>query len=207
MPSKKVLIVEDDLFIAEDLRGFLLEFGYAVPAIARSMEEAIHAIEKWQPQAALLDINLGQPASGLDIARWINEHHPMPFIYLTSYADDGTVQEASGTHPGAYLLKPFTGPDIKVALEIAISNFQAQTGAPSGPIKPAAINPRLPHPLSEREADVLNALAEGLSNQAIAQKLFISENTVKTHLQHIFEKLEVKTRTAALYKIRQLLLC
>jgi DNA-binding NarL/FixJ family response regulator len=206
MPSKKVLIVEDDPFIAEDLRGFLLEFGYAVPAIARNMEEAIHAIEKWQPQAVLLDINLGRQTSGLDIARWINEHHPMPFIYLTGYADDGTVREASGTHPGAYLLKPFTGPDIKIALEIAISNFQAQTGVLAGPIMPDTINPRLPHPLSEREADVLNALAEGLSNQGIAKKLFISENTVKTHLQHIFDKLEVKTRTEALYKIRQLLL-
>jgi DNA-binding NarL/FixJ family response regulator len=200
----KVIIVEDDPLIAEDLKGFLTDSGFLVVGVAHSMEESVSAIRLLKPEAAVLDINLGKSSSGVDLARWINLFHPIPFIYLTSYSDDGTVQEARDTHPGGYVLKPFTGPEIKVSLEIAISNFYGKDGRRARPKGTDEINNYLKNPLTERELAIVAPLEEGLSNQEIAGKLFISENTVKTHLQHIFEKLDVRNRTEAIWKIRQL---
>lgn len=203
--SLRILVVEDDPLIAEDIRGYLHEFGYRVlePVADRAAAEALLADKG--ADAAILDINLGgEDNAGCQLARWINRHHPMPFIYLTSYADEGTLAEARTTHPGGYLLKPFTGAEIKVALAVALSNWHDPDGPRALAFDPAAVDRHLPDPLSDREREVAACLCEGFSNKAIAERLFLSENTVKTHLQRLFSKLDVKQRTEAVHRLREL---
>jgi two-component system, response regulator PdtaR len=206
MPAEtnlRILIVEDDPLIAEDLNNLLLDAGYQV-SIAHEMKKAVSLILTWKPEIAILDINLGGGATGIDIAHWINANYPMPFIYLTSYADESTLKSAKETHPGSYLLKPFTGTEIKVAIEICMSNFYDSTSVQAGIPALETLNRYLVNPLSQREYEIFEGLREGLSNKGLSDKLFISENTVKTHLKSIFEKLDVKSRTEAIARIRQI---
>lgn len=201
--SIRILIVEDDPLIAEDLSSLLSDADYYIAGIAHNAPESIEMIGKLIPDAVLLDINLGKKGSGIEVARWINQNKPLAFVYITGSADDTTLSHAKLTHPGGYLLKPFTGPDVKVALEVAISNFKEKSSGQQSGIDLKAINASLSFPLSFRELDILSGLFEGLSNKGLGEKLFVSENTVKTHLQSIYEKLGVNSRTEALAKIRQ----
>jgi len=203
--SRCILVVEDDPLIAEDIQGYLLEHGHRVLGPVASRMEAQALITTGRPDAAVLDIHLGGiPDEGCALARWINEHHPLPFIFLSSHADEATLAKAKGCHPGGYVLKPFTGADIKVALAVALSNWHDADGPRAMPFDPVAVDRHLPEPLSEREREVARCLCEGLSNKAIADRLFLSENTVKTHLQRLFSKLDVKQRTEAVHQLREL---
>lgn len=200
----KILIVEDDPIIAENLSQILSANDF-MTGIAHEADDAILQLQAWKPDAALLDINLGSKASGIDIARWIKENHPIPFVFLTSYADKNTIELAKETRPGAYLLKPFTGPDVTVALEIALANFNDSELFRFETMDVHTINKRLEFSLSQREFEILVGLSEGLSNKGLSEKLFISENTIKTHLHSLFTKLNVKSRIGAIARIRQLL--
>ncbi len=200
-----ILVVEDDPLIAEDIRGYLMEFGYRVLGPVASRAEAESQIAERKPDAAILDIDLGGISDeGCALAQWINAHQPLPFLFLTSHADAGTLAKAKATHPGGYVLKPFTGLDIKVALEVALSNWHDPDGPRSMPFDPVAVDRHLPESLSEREREVAQCLCEGLSNKAIGERLFLSENTVKSHLQRLFTKLDVKQRTEAVHRLREL---
>ncbi len=211
MRPLKILVVEDDPLIAEDLRGYLIEFGHHVIGPASSMAGAQRLVKRETPDVAILDIHLG--GAGLDeeladegcrLAEWINQEHPMPFIYLTSHSDETTLARASATRPGGYILKPFSGMDIKVAVEIAFNNHLARGVELSMTLDPGILERSLSDPLSEQEIRVLEQVAQGATNKEIGQRLFISENTVKTHLKNIFLKLEVRNRTEAIRKASDL---
>jgi two-component system, response regulator PdtaR len=206
-----ILVVEDDPLIAEDIKGYLLEFGHRVSGPASSCDQARRLVVREMPDAAILDINLGgsimendTTGNGCALAAWLNEHHPMPFIYLSSHSDEDTLAQARATHPGGYVLKPFTGSDIRVALDVALSNFAAMRDRKARPLDPEAMYRVLEDPLSIQELRILACVEEGLTNRQAADRLFISENTVKTHLKHIFSKLNVRNRTEAIHKARSL---
>lgn len=198
-----IFVVEDDPIIAEDIKGYLCEYGFCVPEICYSEKDARHHITSLQPHLVMLDINLGGKMSGLQLAEWISENTNIPFIFLTSYANIEIIKEAKKSHPAAYLLKPFTGLDIQVAVDIALSNHY-QNGNHSGESHAdlSTLNQKLPNPLSSREYELVQKLEMGLSNKDIGAALCISENTVKTHLKHVFEKLDVQNRTEAIFKLK-----
>jgi DNA-binding NarL/FixJ family response regulator len=208
MNTLNILVVEDDPLIAEDLRGYLLEFGHHVTGPVNTVAAAKRFISSGAVDAAILDINLGNTCgdggseAGCDLGEWISRHHPLPFIYLTSHSDTRTVDRAMGTHPGGYVLKPFTGAEIRVALEVALVNFRQRRHEQLHAIDVDGMSRSLTDPLSMQEIRVLLCVEEGLTNRQTGERLFISENTVKTHLKHIFEKLGVSTRTEALHKAR-----
>lgn len=202
----RILIVEDEPIIAEDIAGCLEENGFEVSAIAYNGREALELVEKNIPDAVLLDINLGnEQPDGIAVAGHINNHTQIPFVFLTSHADRSTLERAKQTFPAGYLLKPFNGPDLMTSLEIALFNHFNKTNANG--ILPTLdqLNTELPSPLSQREYELIQSLQTGKTNKEIAEQLFISVNTVKTHLQHLFEKLDVKNRTQALFRIRELM--
>jgi DNA-binding NarL/FixJ family response regulator len=199
----KILVVEDEPIIAEDIKGYLCEYGFCVPEICYSDTHAINSIAALQPHLVMLDINLGGKMSGIHLAEWISGNTNIPFIFLTSYANIEIIKEAKKSHPAAYLLKPFTGPDIQVAVDIALSNhYQNGTIKNGNHVELSAINQKLPNPLSLREYELIQKLEMGLSNKDIGAALCISENTVKTHLKHVFEKLDVQNRTEAIFKLK-----
>jgi len=200
-----ILIVEDEPLIAEDIQGYLQESGFGVTGIANSGAMALEILSKTKPDALLLDINLGSAPDGIELAGIIRQKYQLPFVFLTSHADKSTLERAKQTFPAGYLLKPFDGSDLMTSLEIALFNHFNLQQSLKQEFTQEEFNSKLPNSLSDREYELLLLLKTGKTNKEIADDLFISINTVKTHLQHLFEKLDVKNRTQAIFRIRELM--
>lgn len=115
----QILIVEDDLLIAEMLKEMLCDLGYEVVAIAQNYEEAISALrEIGHIDLCFVDINLEDSKNGFDVVKQLKESRNLPFIFLTSYSDKMTISEAVRFQPEAYLLKPFSQTDLFTTVEI-----------------------------------------------------------------------------------------
>lgn len=115
----KILIVEDELLIAEFLKEMLSEIGSDIVFTAKNYTEAITTLEN-NPEInlAMLDINLNEEKTGLDVARYISENLTIPFLFLTSYSDFKTIEEASTLQPHAYLTKPYTQAELFITLSL-----------------------------------------------------------------------------------------
>lgn len=122
----KILVVEDEIIIADDLCDTLTELGYEVPEPAIDYNEAIEAFEREQPDLAILDIRLAGQRSGLEVADKINTTYHFPFIFLTSNSDAATLAEAKLCRPSAFLAKPFRQSDLHASIEIALFNYSEQ---------------------------------------------------------------------------------
>lgn len=114
-----ILIVEDELLIAEMLSGYITELNYKVAGIAGDYEGAMHFLEtRPLPDLCLLDINLESSRTGLDLATALQQKFKLPFVFLTSYADTRTIEKAITCSPEAYLLKPIRLTDLFTTIEI-----------------------------------------------------------------------------------------
>ncbi|WP_424961462.1 LytTR family transcriptional regulator DNA-binding domain-containing protein [Ekhidna sp.] len=118
MSKFNIVIVDDELMIAEMTKEMLLELGYNVVGIAKNHEEADLILSSPQQiDLLILDINLSEQKDGIDLAREVEKKYKLPFIFLTSYSDPKTIKKASSTTPAAYLLKPFTRDDLFTTIE------------------------------------------------------------------------------------------
>ncbi len=122
--SLKILIVEDEVVIAEDMKMMLENIGYEVSGVAYTYNDAIEILKGGVPDISLIDINLGSKKDGIELADFINKNYFIPFIYATSNIDPRTLENAKQTNPCGYLLKPFAQDDLFTSIEIAIDNFQ-----------------------------------------------------------------------------------
>ena len=119
-----ILIVEDELLIAEMLKEMLYDLGYNTVYVAKNYEQAQQQLAlNTNIDLAFLDINLTNEKSGIDVAHHIKNTCKIPFIYLTSYSDPKTVKEATTTLPEAYLLKPFSKNDLFSTLEMVKAKY------------------------------------------------------------------------------------
>jgi two-component system response regulator LytT len=117
--SLNILIIEDELLIAEMLKEMLLELEHRVVAVAKNYDSALELLENHKEiNFAILDINLSETKTGIDIAKKINQEYKIPFVFLTSYSDKQTIKEAIAVKPESYLIKPFSKIDLYVTLEI-----------------------------------------------------------------------------------------
>ncbi len=199
----KILILEDDAIVAEDIRHYLAELGHCPLGPAFTVNDAIKICDGDRPEMALLDINLSGSKDGIDFARWLSANLPIPVIFLTAYADIFTLEKAKEVHPEHYLIKPFNKQQLKIAIELAGYNYYHPNSEQQRNLRFFRFNQQLAEPLSERELDVLKCLDDGFNNRQIAEKLFVSENTVKTHLKNIFMKTDAQSRTELISKIHQ----
>lgn len=119
----KILIVEDELIIAEDMRDMLEELGYEVVGVTAEVAEAKRLLAATQPDLVMVDITLGTEQLGLELAKDIREQFHTPFIFCTSHADPLTLKKATQWHPSGYLVKPFDQNDLYSAIEVALANF------------------------------------------------------------------------------------
>ncbi len=202
MNTIQILIVEDEALVAAMIKEALSGTKYQVRAVAFDKASAEKYLASEPIDAALLDINLNGHFEGIEIGRSIRDQHHIPFLYITAHADDQTLHNAKLTRPSGYIVRPFTERDLLAGLEIALYNFHQQ--APSA-IDFQTINFRLKDPLSVRELDVLRLIFEGRTNQQMADELFVSINTIKTHLSRLFAKLNAGSRTEAIARTRELL--
>lgn len=126
MQPCRILIVEDESLVAMDMERMLLGLGYEVLPNVNSYDDAMLALNTNKPDLVLLDINLNDTKTGIDLSKQIQQQYKIPFIYLTSHSDKATMDEALVTKPYGYLLKPFDADDLYAAIEVAMSNFMGQ---------------------------------------------------------------------------------
>jgi AmiR/NasT family two-component response regulator len=122
MEKIQVLIVEDELIIAEDMKEMLRELQYHVIGIASDFEEAGKILSSCVPDIALLDIHLQGNEDGITLALAIRERFDIPVVFISSYSDRKTVERAKQARPEGYIVKPFTKEDLFTSIEIAIFN-------------------------------------------------------------------------------------
>ncbi|MEZ4721485.1 MAG: response regulator [Flavobacteriales bacterium] len=118
-----ILLIEDELIIAEDMRMILEGLGYEVLGIATDYSEAMELLEQNTPDIVLADIMLGGSKDGVDLAKEIRKKYELPLIFATSHSDKFTLDRAKEVKPNGYLVKPFDEKDLFAAIEVALANF------------------------------------------------------------------------------------
>jgi DNA-binding NarL/FixJ family response regulator len=193
-PQPPILLVDDDAASRELLSTILDRVGYATVQAATG-EVALTLAVEHEPVAVILDVRL-PGVSGYEVCRQLRERfgEKLPIVFVSGERVESQ-DRVAGLMIGAddYMVKPFA-PDELVA---RIQRLLVRTA--SGPADAddwAQLTPR--------EWEVLNLLAEGLSQHAIANELYISPKTVATHIQHILSKLRVHSRAAAVAKAYRL---
>jgi DNA-binding NarL/FixJ family response regulator len=203
----RLLLVDDHQVVLEGLRSMLASQSGRVEVVgaATNGPDALELAAELRPDVALLDVRL-KGASGLDLCKEIVAAVPsVKVVFLTVYDDEQYLFQALRVGGSGFLLKTTTGPELAdhldrvmdgdVAIDASLAGRVAMTAArlQSGEFWPGA---RLG--LTQRESEVLELMVHGLSNRAIGQKLFIGEETVKTHARGIYRKLEVADRAQAI---------
>jgi DNA-binding NtrC family response regulator len=133
--KEKILIVEDEFIVANDLRLMLMKGGYSVCGTASSVEQARTLIEQKNPDWVLLDITLKTPTSGIELAKELL-HRKIPFLYISANTNQRTLEAAKATQPYGFLVKPFRERDLFIMLDIARYRYGVETGM----IKPEVFN-------------------------------------------------------------------
>ncbi|MCJ8292542.1 MAG: response regulator [Crocinitomicaceae bacterium] len=123
MNKVTIAVVEDEVIIANDICDTLETLGYSVLEPAINYTEALETIEKHKPDLVILDIQLSGKKDGIDLAWKIKEDYNIPFIFLTSNADQLTIDRAKRVDPPAYLMKPFNEDELYSSIEIVLFNF------------------------------------------------------------------------------------
>ena len=206
MSKLRILIVEDEPVIAENISMYLNNEDFEVSGIAYDNIEAKEQLHTNTPDAVILDINLSSNEDGIDIANLINSNYQLHFLFLTSHSDKQTLQRAKAVKPSGYIVKPFNEKTLLASLEIGISNHAAEINHSLPKLSKEKINKHLLSKLSEREFEIAQLIYEGMTNTQIAEKAFVSTNTVKTHLKNIYLKLDANTRLQVIQKLRELML-
>ncbi|MFA4848839.1 MAG: response regulator [Methanoregula sp.] len=120
--KNRILIVEDEVLVAEDLKEMLEGFGYEVPGIADTGDTAITLAGEHNPDLILMDISLAGTMDGITAGREIRSRWGIPIIYVTAFATQAIIDRAKKTSPSGYILKPFNERQIQTAIEIALYN-------------------------------------------------------------------------------------
>ena len=120
--KKNLLIVEDELFIAWDIKE-LLELNNINVQIVKDFDSAINNLAILKPDFVLIDVYLGKGKTGLDLGKLLSDDLKIPFIYLTSYNDTKTIQNILETKPYAFITKPFKKVDLLTTIQIAFNYY------------------------------------------------------------------------------------
>lgn len=206
-----ILLADDHNVLRQGIAQVLdMQADMTVVAQAQNGREAIQLARQYQPTIALLDINMPE-VDGVEAARSIAAELPETrVIILTMYRRDDYVFEAIKAGASGYLLKEVELSELLEAVRAVArgeavvdpaiaSRLLAEFRSASGPAKPDPEDR-----LAERDIEILRLLAQGLSNQEIADQLVVAEKTVRNRLSLIFRQLHLKNRTeAALYALRQ----
>lgn len=127
MAKTNVLVIEDEAIVSKDIQHSLKKLGYNVVGAASTGEKAIELASETKPDIVLMDIMLKGQMTGIEAAEEIKARINVPVIYLTAYADEGTLSKAKVTEPYGYIIKPFKEIDIHTSIEMAIYKHQKET--------------------------------------------------------------------------------
>ena len=205
----RIVIADDQASVRE---GLVVLLG-TVPEIevvssAANGEEAIRLVADKSPDAILLDLHM-PVLDGIEATRRLTEQYPeVAIVVLTTYVDDSSVLAALHAGARSYLTKDADCADIVAALRSAATGLSvidpaaraALLAAASRPENPPGLKPpgKLPDGLTLREAEILSMIARGMTNPDIAAELYISTQTIKSHINRIFAKTGSADRAAAI---------
>ena len=127
-----ILIVEDEQVIALELAAGLVRDGYRVAGIADTFEEAREIFSREVVDIVLMDIHIRGRLDGVDTAAELMRLRAVPIVYLSALTDAKTVERVKRTHPAAFLSKPYSMPNVRIAIELALANFAVARGAVLG---------------------------------------------------------------------------
>jgi len=203
----RVVVVDDHALFRRGLISLLSEFdGIKVVGEAANGQDGLRVITDQKPNLVLLDVNM-TGMSGVETLQALRKAKlSMPVLMLTVSQDENDLMDAILAGASGYLLKSAEPESLRAALlDAAAGNSILAPEMIPGLFNAMRRlhNARAEPLLSDRETDVLRSLSRGKTTAQISSELFISENTVKTHIRHILEKMEVKNRAEAVAKALQ----
>ena len=208
----RVLLVDDQRLMRDGLRTLLeLESDLDVVGEASDGQEAVQAYAELKPNVVLMDIRMPIMNGVEATARLCQDWPEANIIILTTFDDDEYVFEGLRAGARGYLLKDVSGEELATAVR-AVAGGSALLGSAvarrvlshfTGP-GPANAGAALPEPLTDRELEILQLVAKGLSNPEIAARLFLAEGTVKNYVSNILQKTNTRDRTQAVLKAQSL---
>ena len=200
------MLIEDHDDFRSSLEFFLNGSGKVDCRSFADAESALLHMRTTVPDIVVMDIKL-PGMNGVDCTRLLGQRHPrLPVLICTVHEDDEMIFNALRAGASGYLLKRAPIEDLIEAIRQVLAG-----GSPISPaiarrvlssFRPAAPAADDPNALSEREREVLDLLCTGMSSREIGEKLFVTANTVRTHIRHIYEKLHVRSRVEAVNKVR-----
>ncbi|WBB48896.1 response regulator transcription factor [Verrucosispora sp. WMMA2044] len=196
----RLLIVDDHPVVRDGLRGmFAGDPGFEVVGEAADGAEALTMAARSRPDVVLMDLRMPGMDGVTAIGRLVEADSPAKVLVLTTYDTDADVLPAIEAGATGYLLKDAPRDELVRAVRAAARGESVLSPSVAGRLMGRLRTPRRPaeEPLSQRELEVLTLVARGSSNREAAARLFISEATVKTHLLHVYAKLGVNDRAAA----------
>lgn len=198
MSAITVMLVDDHLVVRSGLRALLgTQPDIAVVAEAASGEEALQRLEQDDVTVVVMDLAMGAGMDGIEAIQRIRERNKgQAILVFTTYDSDADIVRAVDAGAMGYLLKDAAPDEIFAAIRGAVQGKSVMSAPVASRLFQQLRNPD--EILTPREAELLSLLTQGLSNRELGQRLFISEATVKTHLAHIYAKLGVETRAAAI---------
>jgi two-component system response regulator DegU len=200
----RVLLVDDHTLVREGLkRGLSAEDDLEVVGEASNGEEAVTAVASMGPDVVLMDVSM-PVCDGVEATKRLRRSNPdLPVVMLTMHSDSPTLTSAIRAGASGYLLKDARIEEVADAIRTAARGDTALTPELATSMleefrRLARGDQRMPGPiLTKREEEVLQHIADGLSTQEVAEKLYISIKTVKNHLASIYDKLDASDRTQA----------
>ena len=201
----RLLLVDDQELVCQGLKAMLtLESDLEVVGVANNGQTAIEQVEMLQPNVVLMDIRM-PVMDGREATRIICQRFPdTKVLVLSTFDEDEYIAQSIQAGAKGYLLKDMPVEELAQAIRL-VGRGYAQMGPglmekmvdgilDSGTVKTEPVEPELTQ-LTPRELDVLNLIGVGSTNREIAQQLYITEGTVKTHITHIFNRLNLRNRS------------
>lgn len=191
-----ILIVEDELLIAEMLKEILTELACSVVGIAKNYEQTCVLLSK-SPiiDFIFLDINLANNQSGFQIAQKLKDEHKIPFMFITSYSDPITIQTAASFEPQGYIIKPFTKSDLLISLELFKSKHYKTEDFFI--LKEGSLITKIKH------SDILWVKSENIYIEIkTTNKIYVSRNSLQNFLETINSKKFIKIHRSFIVNIQ-----
>ena len=191
-----VLVADDHPAVVEALADVLAEHGIEIAGRARDGDDALEQIELRKPTVAILDLRM-PGKSGIEVARRVAKSAPDTGVILyTAFGDRALLTEALDAGARGFVLKEAPLAEVVRAVELVASGRTYVDPVLAGVLSSSAATDKMLN-LTQRERDVLRLLADGMSNEEIGKNLFISPETVRTHVRKAMAKLDADTRTQA----------
>ena len=207
--STRILIADDHPVFRFGMRALIeAQTDMVVVGEAESGDEAIQMATSLQPDVVLMDINM-PVINGIDATRQVTKAMPEIAVLIITMFDDDTVFTAMQAGARGYLLKGAKGDETLRAIRAVANGEVIFSPGVAGQMmtyfaREMKATPDTPFPeLTPRESEILELVAQGLTNGAIAEKLVLSPKTIRNHVSNIFSKLQVATRSEAIIKARE----